>query len=309
MNENKKTFLIPILIPIIIILIGLILQLIIGNINFSLFAFPLNVILLFLILFFIIQLKKSNNHKFKNIYYYLSSIHCSLSSIFTIVLLSLIIGIVPQSFSFYINNTDDILGLYQLNMTWYFAFALLYFIVNLFAVIIKRITKINYKNIIFILIHLGIFLVVVAMFFGKADYKNYKIILNKETFSNNAVTDKLQNYSLPFFIKINNISIEKYDNGELKNSVVKIDITDFMNIYDDKENSNFITVSISVNSPFKYKGYNIYLFNYDTINMDKCVCYLVYSPWDYIIIAGIIFMLLGTMLLFINKGRANSELG
>ena len=104
MNENKKTFLIPILIPIIIILIGLILQLIIGNINFSLFAFPLNVILLFLILFFIIQLKKSNNHKFKNIYYYLSSIHCSLSSIFTIVLLSLIIGIVPQSFSFYINK-------------------------------------------------------------------------------------------------------------------------------------------------------------------------------------------------------------
>ena len=61
---------------------------------------------------------------------------------------------------------------------------------------------------------------------------------------------------------------------------------------------------LEVNHPYSYRlGEDVYLTSYDMASGNEskyCVLQVVIQPWKYIMVAGILMMLAGAVLLFIN---------
>ena len=62
--------------------------------------------------------------------------------------------------------------------------------------------------------------------------------------------------------------------------------------------------TLEVNHPHNYRlGEDIYLTGYDTRNVGNtryCILQIVRQPWKYVIVTGILMMLAGAVLLFID---------
>ena len=62
--------------------------------------------------------------------------------------------------------------------------------------------------------------------------------------------------------------------------------------------------TLEVNHPHSYRlGEDIYLTGYDTRNVGNtryCILQIVRQPWKYVMVTGILMMLAGAVLLFIN---------
>ena len=70
---------------------------------------------------------------------------------------------------------------------------------------------------------------------------------------------------------------------------------------------------LEVNHPYAYRlGEDIYLTGYDVTKDNEseyCILQVVKQPWKYIIVAGILMMLAGAILLFINGPKTDDKLG
>ena len=70
---------------------------------------------------------------------------------------------------------------------------------------------------------------------------------------------------------------------------------------------------LEVNHPYAYRlGEDIYLTGYDVTKGNEseyCILQVVKQPWKYIIVAGILMMLAGAILLFINGPKTDDKLG
>ena len=70
---------------------------------------------------------------------------------------------------------------------------------------------------------------------------------------------------------------------------------------------------LEVNHPYSYRlGEDVYLTSYDMASGNEskyCVLQVVIQPWKYIMVAGILMMLAGAVLLFINGPKAYDKLG
>ena len=96
---------------------------------------------------------------------------------------------------------------------------------------------------------------------------------------------------LPYEIELKDFRMEEYDNGVP--SMFEADIV-----------ADGQSVTLRVNEPYSVSfGSDIYLTGYDVASgadSSYCILQIVREPWKYAAVAGILMMLAGAMLLFIN---------
>lgn len=140
---------------------------------------------------------------------WLSSIPATIASISLYTVIIILLGIIPQA----PENPNVILfklGLTHITESLPFLVATFIVLIILMFTILKRITVLNKKNIIFFLNHFGLFLVIMAGAFGSADKQKLTLKLAEGDNYNVAFDDKFQHTFLPFSLELKDFTVGEY---------------------------------------------------------------------------------------------------
>lgn len=210
MNKNKnrssrKEYRRGFTVSLLIFIAGSILEVVSGGRGVALPSWPMNAfigisfafILVFLH-FFYSDLKEVK---------WLSRVPASVSSIVLFTLLTLILGLTRQ------NNPDSpeilkYIGLSHVRSSYTFLLSGLYLLTTLGLVILRRANKLSYKNIGFLMNHLGLWIIVIAGSLGAGDLKRINIYVNEGESVWYGYTNNRQPYELPFTVKLIDFDID-----------------------------------------------------------------------------------------------------
>lgn len=269
----------PYVVLIIFLAIAFALQLLTGNIPISFLSFPLNLVLALIWAGSVFILWK-NRRKSGFVGFMLSKAG-TISSILLFLTFSLVIGLT---------------GKRNLVSTWVFAAVLLYFQTVLLFVILRGCCqsfpdgkgKIRWR---FLLNHAGLLLAVSSAFWGASDSDTLYVRAIKNHPVKEAIRIDGTGTWLPYDLELKDFRMEEYDNGVP--SMFEADIV-----------ADGQSVTLRVNEPYSVSfGSDIYLTGYDVASgadSSYCILQIVREPWRYAAVAGILMMLAGAMLLFIN---------
>lgn len=167
-----------------------------------LFEYPINLVTLFgLILLLILGY---SFFKKTTIIRWLGSTPAAISTIILFSIVSLLIALIPQKSGKYISFFQSITS------TKLYFISVFYFIVVLGFATIKRIIPFKKKNLAFIFNHLGLWIVIVTTHIGAGSIEKYTMYLHKNKKVNQVFTHNGKTGKLPFYIKLNDFSIEEY---------------------------------------------------------------------------------------------------
>lgn len=272
--------------------IAIVMQTVTGNFPLHFFAFPLNLICALLWLFLLERFYRESGTS--------SFIRLLLSSRMTVVSIllfiggTLIIGLFPQLSDAEAASMGGIagaLGCYNFMTSWIFIAILLLLLTQLGVVILHAISHRTRARKCFLLNHAGLWMALFAGFFGSSDVQTLRIPLYAGSPAREAYDMEGKAYYLDYELELHKFEAEYYPNGMPSRLVA--------NIRAGKEEA-----LLEVNHPYSYRsGEDIYLVGYDSQNPSAtsyCVLQIVRQPWKYIMVAGILMMLVGSVLLFIN---------
>jgi hypothetical protein len=175
--------------------------------------------------------------------------------------------------------------------SWIFIAILFLLLSNLAMVIIHAFYHCVPAKKRFILNHLGLWLALFAGFFGSSDVQTLRIPLYTGQPGREAYSMDGKAYYLDYELELYSFNTEYYPNGMPSRFAADVRI------------GNRRT-TLEVNHPHSYRlGEDIYLTGYDTRNMGNtryCILQIVRQPWKYVMVVGILMMLTGAVLLFIN---------
>ena len=141
----------------------------------------------------------------------------------------------------------------------------------------------------FTFLHLGLLLAVGAGFWGAPDSKEYRMRIYVDESSREAITLEARRVALSYEISLLNVETEYSQDGVPSHYEALISV------------NGKNPVALSVNHPYNVKfGEDLYLAS---VSEESCVLQIVKEPWRYFALAGIILMLAGAFLLFINGPR------
>lgn len=184
---------------------------------------------------------------------------------------------------------------WKLYRTWFFIALWLVFLLHLGVVIVHRIHKWNRGNILFLLNHLGVWIAVAASLFGASDVKTLKMVVPLGVAENNAVDEKGGVFPLPFSVALQKFYVGYY--GEEQRIPKRFSSELSLQGGDEKKQ-----VTIEVNKPVKFGGYDLYLNGYDHReghDPEYVVLQLVRDPWGGWVRGGIVMMGVGSLGLII----------
>ena len=268
------------LICILILIFVLCLILSMFSINPHTFSFPVNVFLL-LGLIFLSLIAAYFSDRFRFIF----------TKRTVLIVIFEVIGVMILHWLFYHRLLFNDLfpsAVYEFSTSALFVTSWMFFLWVLGAMIINRIRLVKKYNIVFLCNHVGLWIALAFGFFGQADSYTLQTIITKNHIVSKAYTKEGVSMDLPFEIGLEQIKIEKYASGETKSVDVKVFIG---------KNTVFRHKTVGVNHPYRYKGYDIYL---QKVGNESCVIQIVYDPWRYIVLIGILSMIVGAIMLFFN---------
>ena len=267
-----------------------------GNFPFHFFEFPLNIILgaIWIYSIYIFLRKKNCNNNISKV---LVSPKTTVFSLFLFICGTLVIGLFPQLSVLDAENKEGILGrlgFYNFMSSWIFVSVLFILLSHLAAITIKGFRTRKNKRWRFLLNHAGVWLALFGGFMGSSDIITARIpVFDKE--NNEALTMEGKHFYLDYDMQLTGFNADYYQNGMPKNYVAEVKVSD-------RHYGNSSQISLEVNHPYEYKfGEDIYLVSYDT-QSDKpqyCVLQIVYQPWKYIQLVGIIMTIAGAVGMFI----------
>lgn len=269
----------------IVLLLGFLLQWFTSGINPANFRFPVNVVLLLAISTFIFV----GYFKFPNagVVSWFSSTKVAIGSIVGFSVITLMMGLIPQVPS--TNSIVNGLGLNNIAYSWQYVFSLIYLIFALGFATIKRIFPFHLKNSWYILNHLGLWIALTAANFGFVDQIHVRMKINDVAYSSFATDEKGQFYGLPF--EILQTGFEKPANSA-DNVKLQMNVNDYKSIQ---------PATISVNNPYKTKGWRIYFFDAPlgkNIKSNTAVIELIKEPWQPFVNTGLAMMIVGSFFVF-----------
>ena len=163
---------------------------------------------------------------------------------------------------------------------------------NVFVVILTR----RKKGIRFILNHLGVLIALVGCFFGAPDHIVSRAMLSEKPVRE-AVSRSGGPVALPAAMSLDSFNVELDRNGNVRNYSAIIDV-------DGKK------ADLSVNHPCRLSfSEDMYLTGYDRVNATPqyCIVEIVSQPWKYLIWSGIVMMMAGSVLMFIQGAGKREE--
>ena len=263
-----------------------ILQLIFGNLEPKMFAFPINFALLasMIAICAVVEREYGKKQWVKE----LRSTDLSIISLCLIAVWCVAGGCVPQ--------TDAVSSgwLYRTGLTQFatslpFVGLLSLLLVQLTMIIIHRLRRpARQWGFTFIAAHVGLWLALAAGLMGSADMKDLRCIAMRGQETRTAYDKKGRINALPYAVELKDFRVER---SEADHSVVQYEAA----IALDGER-----ISISVNNPHAATWQDkLYLVSYDQNNPSPTyvVVQIVRQPWRHLLLAGIVMLMLGTLLL------------
>ena len=273
------------LIALTVCLSGLLMQAFAGFFPAEAFAFPVNAALLFASLagLWVLWREKPESALFR----WLASGSTSIVLIAAFLICCLILGLTRQD-----ADATPFPGFRNICRTWWFIFISMLLMANVFVVILTR----RKKGIRFILNHLGVLIALVGCFFGAPDHIVSRTILSGESVRE-AVSRSGGPVALPAAMSLDSFNVELDRNGNVRNYNAVIDV-------DGKK------ADLSVNHPCRLSfSEDMYLTGYDRDNSEPqyCIVEIVSQPWKYLIWSGIVMMMAGSVLMFIQGAGKREE--
>lgn len=289
-----------------LVVAGLLLQLSSGPIDWDLFAFPVNVITLavFLLLIVIAFALRKKVYAFR----FLGSYQAAIPALVYAAVLTVLMGLTRQVSSTAPANQHDfisIIGLNKMLSNWSFVLVYVYVAFILGLIILKRFARILHaerrclwRDIPFLLNHLGLFIVMTCATLGNADMQRLKMITAVGEPEWRALTPGNVIKEMPLAIELKRFIMETYADGSPKRFASEIQILT-------KAGKNIETI-VDVNKPYEVDGWKIYQYGYDTnmgANSQISIFELVSDPWLPLVYSGIFMMLAGAVCMFLMGGR------
>lgn len=275
-----------------LLLLASVLQLLLGNFPLLFFAFPLNVVFAALWMFLLWRLyKEGRTLKLTRM---LLSHSTSILSISLFICGSLIIGLFPQLSDAEADMREGgmaALGCYNFMTSWIFIAILFVLLSNLAMITIHAFYCRKSGRIRFLLNHIGLWLALFGGFFGSSDTQTLRIPLYKDQPAREAYDMSGSSYYLDYEMELHSFRVDYYPNGRPSHFAADVRLGEE-------------EATIEVNHPYSYRlGEDVYLTGYDTMRGNEtnyCIVQVVRQPWKYVTVAGILMMLAGAVLLFIN---------
>ena len=238
------------------------------GVSIDIFAFPLNVILLLIWTGAVIT--SWRNARQSAFVRFMLRPAATITAIAITLIFSLIIGIT---------------GYTSLVTSCAFIFVLLYFQIVLAYVILRGWRRNGNVRWRFVFLHFGLLLAVASSFWSAPDNMTYRTKAVKDTPVSEVYTADGKREWLEYEIELKGLDSERAD--------VIVDGH---------------RVNLEVNHPYSVSlAETVYLTGIDKKYGDSCVLQIVYEPCRYVTLAGIVMMLIGAMLLFINGPRKSKE--
>ena len=278
-----------------LIVTGLLLQFTVGPIDWNVFSFPANIIVLAVFLFLIGMAFafRKKVYAFRFLASYLSAIPALCYA----VVLTAVMGLTRQMPG--TQPPADFLGLTRMLSFWPFVLVYVYMAFILGLVTLRHLHHFHWKrDIPFLLNHLGLFIALTCATLGNADMQRLKMLTTIDQVEWRALDADMNLHELPLAIELKKFIMEVYDDGSPKRFASEIQIMT-------KKGKNFHT-TVDVNKPAEVEGWKIYQFGYDTnagADSRISILELVRDPWLPAVYTGIGMMLLGALSMFILAQR------
>ena len=189
-----------------LLVIGALLQITVGGINWNLFAWPVNLIVLsvYIIVLIAMHLLRKRVYLFE----WLSHYSAAVSSLVWVVGMTVVMGLIRQAPSGHASN--DILGFSQMISSWSFVLLYLWMATALGLTILRTSFPLKFGRLSFLLNHIGLFIALIAATLGNADMQRLKMTTRMGNAEWRATDDKGQLTELPLAIELKDFTIDEY---------------------------------------------------------------------------------------------------
>ena len=148
-----------------LLVIGALLQITVGGINWNLFAWPVNLIVLSVYIIVLIAMHLLRKRVY--LFGWLSHYSAAVSSLVWVVGMTVAMGLIRQAPSGHASN--DILGFSQMISSWSFVLLYLWMATALGLTILRTSFPLKFGRLSFLLNHIGLFIALIAATLGNAD--------------------------------------------------------------------------------------------------------------------------------------------
>ena len=190
---------------------GMILQLSLGKIDPELFCFPVNLILgaLFLLCLLLFHLTARKIEWLQ----WFAGHTAGITSLASLFFLIIIMGLTRQ-----LPSTLDVsherglirMGFSQMTVSWPFLLLSLYFLWVLGLVVLRRLSRFQWKDTGFILNHAGLFIAFFAALLGSSDLQRLRMTVPLHDSEWRATNEKKETVELPLTIQLNVFIVDEY---------------------------------------------------------------------------------------------------
>lgn len=269
-----------------LIIVGVLLQVVLGPINWSLFAWPVNLVLLILLVAFIglMYALRKRVYAFEWMMHSSAAVPCLLFA----AVLTIVMGLLPQI------KTGGVPWLSQMLSFWPFVIIWTWMMVISALAALNHLLRWKVKEIPFILNHLGVVIAIVAATLGNADTQTLQMTVFSGMPEWRAIDDNGEVHDPGIAIDLHSFTMEEYPDHTPKRFAS--DITVYT------EDGDSVQGIVEVNKPLKVGGWKIYQYGYDTSRgaySAYSVFQLVRDPWIFWVYLGICMMLAGAVCLML----------
>ena len=264
--------------------VGLALQLTMGPIDWSLFASPVNWIMLGLLLAFLalMFLLRKKVYAFE----WMMHGHAAVASLSWALGITLVMGLLPQT------REGGVTWLSQMLTFWPFVMSWTWMMVISGLATINHLLRFKVKEIPFLLNHLGVFVAIVSATLGSADVQKLQMTVSYDNPEWRALSDDEVVVEPGIAIELHQFTVDYYDDMTPKRFASDISVY--------TEDGKNLRGAVEVNKPLKVNGWKIYQYGYDVMRGPESsysVFQLVRDPWIAWVYLGIFMMLAGALCL------------
>ena len=276
-----------------LVAVGMLLQPTKGPVRWDMMAFPVNVIVLIVLLLGIISMHLLR-HKVR-LFRWMGTLQAGIPAMVACAMLTILMGVTRQVPSGH--PATEPIGITSMLSFWPFVLSYLWLVVLVGMVCMTRLCFPIWHNIPFLLNHAGLFIALVAGTLGNADMQSLRMVVQEGKTEWRAVDDRHLLHELPIAIELHDFSLEYHEDSTMPKSFSS-DVTVYT------KHGVTIRDTIQVNKPLTVRGWKIYQYSYDEARgneSDISIFELVRDPWLPYVYIGIFMMLAGALSIFVSR--------
>ena len=265
---------------------GVLLQVAIGPIDWSLFAWPVNLMVLIVLLAAvgIMFALRREVYAFEWMMHAGAAVPCLVYA----ASLTVLMGLLPQV------RVGGMPWLSQMLSFWPFALIWTWMMVISALAALNHLLRWKVREIPFLLNHLGVVVAIVAATLGNADIQNLELTAFTGEPEWRAVDEAGMVHEPGLAIELHKFTMEQYEDGTPKRFASDISVY--------TEDGKTVRGTVEVNKPLKVNGWKIYQYSYDVrygSESPYSVFQLVKDPWIAWVYIGIFMMIAGALCLML----------